>query len=208
MKFTIGTKKEMTQIFDKDGIISPVTLIDISGTKFAGTRKADKDGYNAIILATGEKKRTTKSEREKYKELGAVPKKIVEFRVEKLEEGQEKGKEVEFEIEAGQKINVTAITKGKGFAGVIKRWGFSGGPKTHGQSDRHRAPGSIGAGTTPGRVFKGKKMPGRMGGKVQTVQNLKVVKFEKQAGLLYVKGAIPGSKGSYNLIRLVNGNSA
>ena len=92
-------------------------------------------------------------------------------------------------------------TKGKGFAGVIKRWGFSGGPKTHGQSDRHRSAGSIGSGTTPGRVYKGKKMAGRMGNKRQVVKNLKLVKTDNEAGLIFVKGAVPGAKSKYVLIK-------
>ncbi len=199
MKFTIGTKKEMTQIFADDGKVLPVTLVDVSNVVIAGIKTLEKDGYNAIVLGKDIKKKANKAETQKYKELGFVPKKVVEFRVESLD-GLDLtvGQKVEYEIETGNKINVIGISKGKGFAGVVKRWGFKGGPKTHGQSDRWRAPGSIGSGTTPGRVYKGKKMGGRMGGDRKTVENLLLVGKDDQ--YVYIKGAVPGSKESYVLI--------
>ncbi|MBN1331319.1 50S ribosomal protein L3 [Candidatus Dojkabacteria bacterium] len=200
MDFTIGIKKEMTQIYDEEGKVFPVTLIDISKSIVAGTKTQEKDGYNAVILGIGEKK-ANKAETTKFKGLKIVPRKAVEFRIEEMPEGLETGAEVELDIKPDQKIDITGTTKGKGFAGVVKRWGFKGGPKTHGQSDRQRAPGSIGSGTTPGRVYKGKKMGGRMGGERQTTGNLRVVKLDTENGLLYVKGAVPGSKNSYVLIR-------
>jgi len=199
MDFTIGIKKEMTQVYDEEGIDYPVTLLDVSGTVVAGMKTMEKDGYNAVILGTGTKK-ANKAETTKFKELKFVPKNAIEFRVDKLPEGLAVGTVVELEVEPKQKVNIVGTTKGKGFAGVVKRWGFKGGPKTHGQSDRHRAPGSIGSGTTPGRVYKGKKMGGRMGGERQTTENLKVVKLDKENGLLFVKGAVPGGKNAFVLI--------
>jgi large subunit ribosomal protein L3 len=115
-----------------------------------------------------------------------------------LEEGQKVTVDI---FEAGEYVDVTGVSKGRGFAGVVKRHGFRGGPKTHGQSDRHRAPGSIGACTTPGRVFKGKRMPGRMGGERVTVQNLQVVMVDAERNLLAVRGAIPGAKNGLVMVR-------
>lgn len=202
MKFTIGTKKEMTQIFDAEGNVQPITIVDIADTRVVGIRTEAKDGYNAVILGAGLKKNTTKAESEKFKKSGDTPVKSAEFRVDSVGEDIQEGAAVQLDIEPGDKINITGVTKGKGFAGVVKRWGFKGGPKTHGQSDRHRAPGSIGSGTTPGRVYKGKRMGGRMGGVNKTVENLKVVKYDKDSGLLYVKGAVPGAKSGYLLITI------
>jgi len=203
MKFTIGVKKEMTQVFNKEGIVSPVTLVDISKAMVIGRRNKDKDGYNAVILGYGSKKRSTKAQKQAYKGVSELPEKVSEFRVEVLDDANtnQNGKSVDFEVKEGEKVIVSGVTKGKGFAGVVKRWGFKGGPKTHGQSDRQRAPGSIGSGTTPGRIYKGKRMAGRMGGKIQTVKNLVVKKYDKEAGILYIKGALPGPKSGFLLIK-------
>lgn len=193
----IGKKKEMTQLFQEDGKVVPCTIIDVSGVKVVGKRSKAKDGYEAIILGLGKKKRPTKAEVGKYKGLKYVPQYVREFRLEKSEEGFKTGEEVKLDrFKVGDKIYVTGTTKGKGFQGVVKRWGFHGGDRTHGQSDRERAPGSIGAGTDPGRVFKGKKMPGHMGNRAKTVLNLKVVKVDDKNSLLCVKGAVPGGRNS------------
>lgn len=202
MKYTIGTKKEMTQVFEENGKVIPVTLLDVADVVVAGFKTEERDGYNAVVLGKGKKKKANKAEMTKYKELGYAPKFVVEFKVEGIDEGLKVGDKVEVDIEEGSKVNVTGITKGKGFAGVVKRWGFKGGPKTHGQSDRWRAPGSIGSGTTPGRVYKGKKMAGRMGNERQTTENLRFVKNDKDNGLVYIKGAVPGAKNNNVLIRV------
>jgi len=201
MKFTIGTKKEMTQVYDSEGIVHPVTVVDTSDVKVVGMKTMERDGYNAIDLGKGKKKKSNKAETNKYKELGYVPKVAFEFRVKELDPAIKIGDDCVIEVEEESKLDITGWTKGKGFAGVIKRWGFSGGPKTHGQSDRHRSAGSIGSGTTPGRVYKGKKMAGRMGNKRQVVKNLKLVKTDNEAGLIFVKGAVPGAKSKYVLIK-------
>lgn len=202
MKFTIGKKIEMTELFDKDsGNAVPVTLVDVSEVKVAGEKTKEKDGYVAILLGIGKKKKPTKSETRKYEKLGYVPKRVFEFKIEDGLGEIKVGQEWFPSLEEGSLLDVGGLSKGKGFAGVVKRWGFKGGPKTHGQSDRWRHPGSIGAGTTPGRVFKGKKMGGRMGGENVTMKNLKLVKVMKEENILVVKGAVPGAKDGYLLIK-------
>lgn len=191
----------MTQVYDNDsGEAYPVTLIDIDNVKIVGKKNIEKDGYFAVILGLGKKKNTTKSERVKYKKIGFVPAKVVEFRIEEEPKDIKIGQDWFPEFEEGSKVNVRGRSKGKGFAGVVKRWGFKGGPKTHGQSDRWRSAGSIGAGTSPGRVFKGKKMPGRMGDKNLTVENLRVIRLMKEEGIIAIRGAVPGHRNGYVLI--------
>lgn len=198
MKTLIGLKKNMSQIFQENGNIVPVTFIDVSDLVVAHKKNEEKDGYTSIVIGLGKKKDPSKAEIGKYKELGHVPMFAVEV-------------EMDADMKIGdivsplmfkdiKKVNITGITKGKGFQGVVKRWGFHGGPRTHGQSDRQRHPGSIGMRTTPGRVFKGKKMGGRMGGDTKTVMNLKLVKVDVENQLLAVKGAVPGNKGSLVII--------
>lgn len=188
MKYgVIGKKSEMTQIFDEKGNVIPVTLINLKGSVVVG-KSSDK-----VIVGYGKKRKANKADLGRYKDLGYVPQIIKEFA---LAEDTEvaTGAKVEMDFEVGDVVNVTGVSKGKGFQGVVKRWGFAGGPKTHGQSDRHRAPGSIGGGTTPGRVYKGKKLPGRMGGKVKTVEGLKIAYIDKEQMIIGVKGAVPGNK--------------
>lgn len=177
----------MTQIFDEKGNAIPVTLINLKGCVLVD--KVD----DKVLVGLGRRRKATKAELGKYKTLGYVPQVVKEFNV---EDGADLklGTKVEIDLEIGDLVNITGTTKGKGFQGVVKRWGFAGGPKTHGQSDRHRAPGSIGGGTTPGRVYKGKKMPGRMGGKIKTVEGLKVAFIDKNEMIIGVKGAVPGNK--------------
>lgn len=200
MKAIIAQKKEMTQVFGEDGSVVPVTIVDVNEVYMIGKKDEDKDGYQAIILGKGKKKNANKPELGKYKKLGFVPNFIKEIRDTVIE--MEENTLIDATLfENGEVVSVTGDTKGKGFQGVVKRWGFHGGPKTHGQSDRWRAPGSIGSGTTPGRVYKGKKMAGRMGGNQITVKNLEIVLVDKENGLIGIKGSIPGNKGSYIIIK-------
>ncbi len=200
MKAIIAQKKEMTQIFTEDGNVIPVTIVDVNDVYVIGKKEKDKDGYEATIFGKGKKKNANKPEVGKYKKLGFVPNFIKEIRDAII--GVDENIKVDPTIfKEGEIVTVTGDTKGKGFQGVVKRWGFHGGPKTHGQSDRWRAPGSIGSGTTPGRVYKGKKMAGRMGGNQVTIKNLQIVHIDKENGLIGIKGAVPGNKGSYILIK-------
>ena len=194
MKTLIGIKKGMTQVFVDNKSI-PVTIVDMSSTRVANIRDSKAE------LATGaSKSKPTKAQQGQYKDLGEVPMHTVWVDMSEGEEVKIGDGDLHKDVEAGTVANVTAKSKGKGFAGVVKRWGFAGGPKTHGQSDRHRAPGSIGAGTDPGRVFKGKKMPGRMGGDTVTLKNKKIV--EIKGDYLLISGALPGANGSPVTIQL------
>lgn len=200
MKALLAQKREMTQIYDEDGAVIPVTILDVSDVYVIGIKNSDKDGYNATILGKGKKKNANKPEVGKYKKLGFVPNYIKEIR-DLVLETDENSKLTASLFQNGEIVSVTGSSKGKGFQGVMKRWNFHGGPKTHGQSDRWRAPGSIGSGTTPGRVYKGKKMAGRMGGEQITVKNLEVVFVDEKNELLGIKGAVPGNKGAFILIK-------
>lgn len=191
----------MTQYFDTDGRAVAVTIVDVSNNVVIGKKTVETDGYESTILGLGTKKNYSKVEKKKYAKLGFVPKHIVETKNLPLEDDKV-NKPLEIEGIENKTVNVTGISKGKGFQGVVKRWGFHGGPKTHGQSDRHRAPGSIGSGTTPGRVYKGKKMAGRMGGVRKTIENLKIVKYLREENLVLIKGAIPGNKGGLVVIKI------
>ncbi|TES91908.1 MAG: 50S ribosomal protein L3 [Candidatus Cloacimonadota bacterium] len=197
----IGKKKEMTQIFAEDGIVFPVTIIEIAPCVVLQVRTAKRDGYSAVQLGVGKKKKIPlplKGHIKKAK-LETV-KSIFEFRIsdpENYRVGQKMNVDI---FSEGELIDVSGVSKGKGFQGVVKRHGYSGGPKTHG-STSHRVPGSIGASATPARVVKGKKLPGRMGGNRVTVKNLKIVKIEKDNNQLAIKGAIPGSRNSIVLLR-------
>ncbi len=199
MNTIIGYKKGMTQIFKDNGDVLPCTVVDVSQVKVVGFKTKEKDGYNAIVLGVGEKKKPTKAEIGKFSKIKFVPKKSIEVRVKEEEElkNVSLGEEVKLDhFKEGTLVNVSGTTKGKGFQGVVKRWGFKGGKRTRGQSDRQRHPGSIGAGTSPGRVFRGKKMAGHMGNRKKTVKNLEVVKIDAENKLIFLKGAIPGKKDS------------
>lgn len=200
----IGRKRGMTRVFSEDGVSTPVTVIEVEPNRVSQLKTVDSDGYNAIQVTVGERKasRVTKPQAGHFaKAQAAAGRKIAEFRVDDIAE-LELGAEIKVDIfEAGQKIDVSGITKGKGFAGVVKRYGFRGGDATHGNSLSHRAPGSIGQCQTPGRVFKGKKMAGHMGDKKRTLQNLSVVKVDAERNLLLVKGSVPGATGSDVIIR-------
>lgn len=186
MKAILGIKKGMTRVFKDDKMV-PVTIIDTSSCKVA------KRKGNQVELGLLEKRKPNKAEVGQYKDLKYVPQFKKVFTGEFGEEITV-GDDIRAEFfDEGEKVYVTAITKGKGFQGVVKRWGFKGGQRTHGQSDRLRAPGSIGAGTDPGRVWKGKKMGGRMGSQVRTFKDRKVVGINDQ--YLLISGSIPGSNG-------------
>lgn len=204
MKNILGKKVGMTQIFDEDGQVVPVTLIEAGPCYVVQKKTPEKDGYNAVQLGFGE----VKEKKLNQPELGHLKKADVpplrylrEFRVSD-HEGLEVGQVIKADIfEVGDLVDVAGTSKGKGFAGVVKRHSFAGGVKTHGQSDRHRAPGSIGAGTTPGRVFKGSRMAGRMGGDRVTISNLEVMVVDPERNLLAVKGSIPGAKNGLVLVK-------
>jgi large subunit ribosomal protein L3 len=206
MKGILGKKVGMTQVFDDRGEVVPVTVIEAGPCFVAQIKTVERDGYLAIQLGFEETKpkRLTNPQLKHLQKSGLVPLRhlrefhLAEDDIARYEEGQKVTVEI---FEAGEYVDVTGVSKGRGFAGVVKRHGFRGGPKTHGQSDRHRAPGSIGACTTPGRVFKGKRMPGRMGGERVTVQGLQVVMVDPERNLLIVKGAVPGAKNGLLMIR-------
>lgn len=200
----IGRKRGMTRIFSEDGVSTPVTVIEVEPNHISQLKSVDTDGYNAIQVSVGDRKasRVTKPEAGHFAKAQApAGRKVCEFRVEDVA-SFELGSELKVDIfEAGQAVDVSGITKGKGFAGVVKRYGFGGGDATHGNSLSHRAPGSIGQCQTPGRVFKNKKMAGHMGDKKRTLQNLSVVKVDAERNLLLVKGSVPGATGSNVVVR-------
>ncbi len=200
MQGIIGRKLGMTQVFREDGSAEAVTAIEALPCMVIQVKTAAKEGYSAVQLGFGEVKRLNSPQRGHLKGRGPF-KYLREFRVSDTE-AIKAGDEVDVGLfKVGGLVDVTGVSKGKGFAGVVKRHHFAGGPKTHGQSDRHRAPGSIGATTTPGRVFKGMRMAGHMGNSRVTVQHLEVVVTDPAHNLLLVKGAIPGARNGMVLIR-------
>ncbi|OQY37026.1 MAG: 50S ribosomal protein L3 [Anaerolineaceae bacterium 4572_5.2] len=205
LKGLIGKKIGMTQIFDENGAILPITLIEAGPCYVTQVRSPQKEGYSAVQLGFVEiaPKRLTGGQRGHLKVNDLPPLRFLrEFRVKSPE--VKTGDKVTVDIfSVGERVDITGTSKGKGFQGGMKRHGFGGGPKTHGQSDRQRSPGSAGAGSTPGRVFKGKRMPGRMGNERVTSQSLKVVLVDAERNLLGVMGSVPGSKGGLVTIKEV-----
>jgi len=204
MKGLIGKKIGMTQIFDESGLAVPVTLIEAGPCYVTQVRVEQKDGYNAVQLGFEEvkPKRLTGGQLGHLKNNELPPLRFLrEFRAKDPQVNEGDKLVVGDTFAVGESVDVIGTSKGKGFQGVVRRYGFRGGPKTHGQSDRLRAPGSIGSTTTPGRVFKGKKMPGHMGFERVTVQNLSVEYVDADRNLLGVRGAIPGPKGGVVMIR-------
>jgi len=199
----LGKKIGMTNIFDDDGRFVPVTLVEAGPCTVLGKKTEEKSGYCALLLGYSEKKakRTTLPVRKWFEKLGVSPKKMVkEIRTPK-EAPYGVGDIIDAGIfKEGDWVDVTGITKGKGFQGGMKRWNWAGGVGSHG-SMFHRAPGSIGASSYPSRVWKGQHLPGHMGAKKTTVQNLKIVKVEKDKNILMIKGAVPGHKGCFLLIK-------
>ena len=199
----IGKKLGMTQVFKENGATEVVTAIEAGPCPIVQIKTVDKDGYNSAQLAFDETGKLNSPQRGHLKKLGQF-KHLREFRVVDIK-ALKVGEKVDVsQFKAGDLVNITGISKGKGFAGVIKRHHFAGGPKTHGQSDRHRAAGSIGGGTSPGRVFKGMRMAGHMGNKRVTVCNLKVYEADAARNLLLVKGAVPGGNNGLLLIKKSN----
>lgn len=201
----VGKKSGMTRVFTEDGVSVPVTVIEVSPNRVTQVRTLEKDGYAAIQVTTGERKakHLTKAEAGHFAKAGvAAGKGLVEFRLAEGDEAPEVGGELNVSLfEAGQLIDVTGSSKGKGFQGAVKRWNFRTQDATHGNSLSHRAPGSIGQCQTPGRVFKGKKMAGHMGAERKTVQSLEVVRVDAERNLLLVKGGVPGAPGSQVVVR-------
>ncbi len=196
----IGRKLGMTQIFRGNGKTQAVTAIEAGPCTVIQIKTAAKEGYTAVQLGFGEKKRLKSPQRGHLKGLGQFGY-LREFRVDDTE-AVKVGDRVDVGLfKEGDMVDVTGISKSKGFAGVVKRHHFAGGPKTHGQSDRHRHPGSIGATTSPGRVLKGMRMAGHMGNKRETVQCLEVVEADPARNLLLVKGAVPGGSNGLLLIK-------
>jgi large subunit ribosomal protein L3 len=202
MSGIIGKKLGMTQIFDESGAVVPVTVIEAGPCPVVQVRTPEKNGYAAVQLGFGAQKaqRATKAEVGHATRAGleAAPAVLKEF---DFAEAPALGESVTVErFTRGSRVKVTGVTKGRGFQGVMKRHGFSGGRASHGATRIHRAPGSIGAGTNPSRVIKGKRMPGQMGNVQQTVRNLLVAKVDAERNLLYVRGAVPGPVNGYVFI--------
>lgn len=203
-KAILGKKAGMTQIWDANDCALPVTIIDVSPCRVVRLKTQEVDGYSSIQVTTGEvnPKRLTKPALGHFEKAGVEPgSQLLEFRLDDTS-AYEVGQEITLDIFAeGDMVDVTSISKGKGFAGVIKRYGFAGSPASHGAHKVHRKPGSVGQCATPSRIFKGKKMPGRMGHEKVTIQNLELVGVDLQEQTLMVKGSVPGSRGSSVLIR-------
>jgi large subunit ribosomal protein L3 len=200
----LGEKLGMTQVFDENNRIVPVTVVKAGPCVITQIRTQEKDGYTAVQLAYGQidPRKVTKPVAGHFKAAEVTPRRhLVEVRTDAIEDysvGQELGVDV---FADGASVDVTGTTKGKGFAGVMKRHGFHGVSSSHGSHRNHRKPGSIGACATPGRVFKGLRMAGRMGHETQTTQSLTVHKVDAERGLLLIKGAIPGPKGGLVIVR-------
>ena len=197
-KALIGKKVGMTQIFDENGKIVPVTAIEVGPCTVTQIKTVEQDGYTAVQLGYGDVKESklNKPELGKFKKSNIAPKKYLkEVRLDSIE-GIKVGDELKADVFAeGDKVDIQGTSKGKGFQGVIKRWGQSRGPMGHG-SMYHRRPGSMGSTSTPGRVYKGKRLPGHMGVQIVTIQNLAIVKVDTDKNVILVKGSVPGAKGS------------
>ncbi len=203
-KAIVGEKVGMTQIWDEQHRLIPVTVVRVVPARVVQIKTSDRDGYSAVQVTFGQVKasRVNKPETGHFAKAGVDPgKRLIELRIDDAgayNVGDSIGVDV---LEAGEKIDVTAVSKGKGFAGGMKRHNFKGQKATHGNHKKHRAPGSIGACATPSRVFKGTKMAGRMGGEQVTTLNLEVVQADAERELLLVKGNVPGPRGGLVLIR-------
>jgi len=195
----VGRKCGMTRVFTEDGVSIPVTVIEVDPNRITQVKSDETDGYASVQVTVGSRRasRVTKPLAGHYAKAGVeAGRGLWEFRLDGAEEQFEVGSALTVErFQAGQIVDVTGVSKGKGFQGVIKRWSFSMQDATHGNSLSHRAPGSIGQNQSPGRVFKGKKMAGHMGAERVTVQNLEVVRVDAERNLLLIKGAVPGAPG-------------
>lgn len=202
----VGKKCGMTRIFTEAGVSIPVTVVEVTANRISQIKTQDTDGYQAIQVTTGERRdsRVNAAQKGHFAKAGvAAGRGTWEFRVEDSElEGREAGSEIAADLfQVGQIVDVTGQSKGKGFQGGIKRHNFRSQDWTHGNSVSHRVVGSTGQNQTPGRVFKGKKMPGQMGNKRVTVQGLEVISVDAEKGILVIKGAIPGANGGDVLVR-------
>lgn len=196
----IGKKLGMTQVFRDNGTVEAVTAIEAGPCAVLQTKTVGKEGYNAVQLGFGEIKQPNSPQRGHLRGLGPF-RYLREFRVEDMEETSVGDRIDVGQFDVGDRVDITGVSKGKGFAGVVKRHHFAGGPKTHGQSDRHRAAGSIGATTSPGRVFKGMRMAGHMGNQRVTVRNLEILVVDADRNRLLLKGAVPGNKNGLLMIK-------
>jgi large subunit ribosomal protein L3 len=203
MRGILGKKVGMMQLFDESGAAVPVTIIEAGPCYVTQVKTIDTDGYHAVQLGFDEvaERKLSKGERAHLEKASAPTlRHLREFRYEEAP-ALNLGEVVKADVfQEGDFVDVTGITKGRGFAGAVKRWNFRGGPKTHGQSDRHRTPGSRGSGTTPGRTYRGIKSPGHYGNERVTVQNLKIALVDPERNLLAVRGAIPGARGGLVMV--------
>lgn len=203
-KAIVGEKVGMTQVWDDDNRVVPVTVLRVSACRVVQVKTPEHDGYSAIQVTLGVKDagKLTRPEAGHFEKAGVdAGRKLVELRLDDVSEftvGQEIAVDL---LEQGQRVDVTAVSKGKGFAGAMKRHGFGGAPASHGAHKNHRKPGAIGQCATPSRVFRGKKMPGRMGNQKVTTLNLEVVKSDPEAEVLLVRGSVPGPRGATVVIR-------
>ncbi len=203
-KAIVGEKVGMTQVWDDENRIVPVTVLRVSPCRVVQVKTPETDGYSAIQVTLGikEERKLTQPEAGHFRKAGVdAGRTLVELRLDDVSEytiGQEISAEI---LESGELVDVTAVSRGKGFAGAMKRHGFGGAPASHGAHRVHRKPGSVGQCATPGRVFKGKKLPGRMGNDKVTTLNLEVVKSDPEAEVILVKGSVPGARGSTVIVR-------
>ena len=200
----IGKKLGMMRVFAENGSVVPVTVIEAQPNTVVRLRTPEKDGYSAVQVAAGTSKRVTKPVAGQVKHLDRELQKpgvLREFRLDDSTDAYEPGASLDVTLfEAGELVDVTGVSKGHGFTGVIARHHFKRGPKTHG-SDHHRAPGSVGAGTTPGRVWKNTRMAGHMGDERVTVKKLRIIRVDAERNLLLVKGAVPGARNALVVVR-------
>lgn len=198
----LGRKLGTTQVFDERGRLRGATAVEVGPCFVTHIRTPEADGYSAVQIGFRDDPKLNKPEAGHLKAAGNLKlRHLAEFRTDSTA-GYSLGDRIGVELfETGQKVDVTATSKGRGFQGGVRRHNFAGGPKTHGQSDRHRAPGSIGSGTTPGRVYKGTRMAGHMGAERTTVRNLDVVSRNEEAGVIFVAGSVPGPIGGLVRIR-------
>ncbi|GLB64728.1 50S ribosomal protein L3 [Dietzia sp. NCCP-2495] len=207
IKGILGAKLGMTQVFDENNRVVPVTVVKAGPCVVTGIRTEETDGYNAVQIAFGaiDPRKVTKPVTGQFEKAGVTPRRhVAEIRLDNAEQaaGFEIGQEIGADVFSdGAFVDVTGTSKGKGFAGTMKRHGFAGQGASHGTQAVHRRPGSIGGASTPGRVFRGKKMAGRMGNERVTTMNLKVHKVDAEAGVLLIKGAIPGRNGGLVMVR-------
>lgn len=201
----VGRKAGMTRVFNNDGVSIPVTVIEVDPNRVTDIKTEDRDGYSAVQVTTGSRKasKVAKAEAGHFAKANVeAGRGLWEFRLDAGAEAPAVGAELTVAVfEAGQKVDVTGTSKGKGYQGTVKRWNFRTQDWTHGNSRSHRVPGSIGQNQSPGRVFKGKKMTGHMGDEQVTVQTLEIVRIDAERNLILVKGAIPGAPGGDVIVR-------